>query len=120
MGVKAYCPNNGWVDRDICKATFFVNQKEPGCYWYGLCNPGDKIFIGDIRRGGRFAIVTDVDIDYYSVTYTYKPLVETLNGEDYNGEERLYLTPLTYKPTLLEKLFNPTPNLISDICQNLD
>lgn len=122
MGVKAYRANDGHVDRDNHKVTFFLSEKEPGWYWFGACNEGDKIFIGDRNAGGRFAIVTEVlkSKVYSWIECTYKPLAETLNGINFNGEEIPYLTPLTYKPTFWEKLFKSAPKLRSDICQTLD
>lgn len=61
QGVKAYRCNDGWVDRENNIVTFYFRDRDYGYYWG---NPdlavGDKIFIGNERCGGRFAMVDSI------------------------------------------------------------
>lgn len=59
-GVKAYRCNDGWVDRENNIATFHDTERDPGYYWYGEANVGDKIFIGNAHDFGYYAIVTEI------------------------------------------------------------
>lgn len=92
-GVKAYRNNDGWVNRKEKRITFDSYDKKKG--WY-LSNKelkvGDLIFIGNRCDGGRFAEIIEVGNlreyhheyhqTFWSITYKYKPLNETLDGED--------------------------------------
>jgi len=121
LNVKAYRCNDGWVDREKCRVTFFKDDDEIGWYWHTGCKVDDKIFIGNRCDGGRFAIITDIKYSPgMSYIYTFKPLPDTLDGETLNGEVRPYLTALTYHPTFWERIFKPVPELSSDICLTLD
>lgn len=100
LGVKAYRVNDGWVDRKNCHVSFHRDDHEIGSYWHTQAlSVGDKIFIGDIRRGGRFAEITSIEDFLCFYEYGYKPLNETLDGED-DGLVKPYLT----KYTIADKL----------------
>lgn len=60
-GVKAYRCNDGWNDRENHVATFFKSEASKGYYWANMdLQVGDKIFIGNARDGGFFAIVDGI------------------------------------------------------------
>lgn len=89
LGVKAYRCNDGRVDRKD-KVVFFDDyDNEVGYYWGDKnLNPGDKIFIGSFRNGGRFARIVECtyeydDGPYWIRRYKYEPLDETLDGTEY-------------------------------------
>lgn len=81
-GVKAYRCNDGWVDRKKCIVTFFSRERTKGYYWGNLdLKVGDKIFIGSMHDGGRFAeIISCEPILWSGRSYAYKPLEETFEG----------------------------------------
>ena len=124
MGVKAYRYNDGWVDRKKCIVTFFSDEQDEGAYWGNMSlELGDKIFIGDLFDGGRFAIITAVFKQYpgqRSRYYGYKPLDEVLDGEGLFGKPSKFLTALTYHPSIWQRWFGKQPYLKSDICQSLE
>lgn len=78
MGVKAYRCNDGWVDRENHIITFFLNDNTEGWYWGNLeLQEGDKIFIGDVSAGGKYAIVDKViDVQSHYAKYHYNLIEE--------------------------------------------
>lgn len=111
MGVVAYRCNDGWVDRKNHKVLFKVHHEEKGWYWHGpKLKVGDKLFIGDRSRGGRFALVKELLPEFDVYECIYEPLEETLDGKD--GP---YLTKYTWHPTWWEKHFGEKPYLLKDI-----
>ena len=120
-GVKAYRGNDGWVDIKNLKITFFPDDSEKGYYWHPqeCLKSGDLIFIGWKDNGGRFARIKDVGKKFecgggWSQSYTYVPLVETLDGT-----VRQYITEnnLTkwQKILLLFGMFDES-RIATDIC----
>ena len=106
-GVKAYRCNDGWVDREDRKVTFFHDDKDTGYYWSDKSlDVGDLIFIGNMNDGGRFAKIVKCEKIWehnygWSRKYQYKPLNKILDGN-----ERPYITinTLTKKQKILRSL----------------
>ena len=107
MNVKAYRCNDGWVDRENKKVTFFCNENDKGYYWGRKdLEVGDLIFIGNMYSGGRLAKITRCEtlwehIGGWSREYWYEPL-----GVTVAGIERPYITEktLTWKQKILKFL----------------
>ena len=119
-GVKAYRPNDGNVDRENCKVTFYVGETETGYYWSNQnLKLRDKIFIGSKMDGGRFAEITHVYEPIRGICrkYGYKPISETIPDES----GRPFYTHLNYKLSFWEKLFGYCKvKLQDDIAPSLD
>lgn len=77
MGVKGYRKNDKLVNIPCGIIEFMWYDFTPGKAWrdtsvYCL-NSGDKIFIGDLKEGGQFAIITHV---YSRLCYSFRLLDE--------------------------------------------
>lgn len=62
QGVKAYRCNDGWVDRENQKITFFHDERQKGYYWGKLdLQIGDLIYLGSASDSkGKVARITGV------------------------------------------------------------
>jgi len=107
LNVKAYRCNDGWVDRENKKVTFFCNEHDEG-YYLGRkdLEVGDLIFIGNMHSGGRLAKITRCETLWehnygWSRVYGYEPLEVTVAGI-----EKPYITEktLTRKQKILKFL----------------
>lgn len=86
MGVKSYRCNDGWVNRKKNIITF-TSSNSKGYYWNGgRLKIGDKIFIGNMNDGGRFAVVTDVHSEDSSFldSYGYRLTKEIIEGREHS------------------------------------
>lgn len=84
MGVKSYRCNDGWVNRKKNIITF-TSSNTKGYYWNGgRLKIGDKIFIGNVHSGGRFAVVTDIHDEgsRFQDSYGYKLSEEIIEGSE--------------------------------------
>lgn len=123
-GVKAYRCNDGWVDRKRCKVTFFSHERTEGYYWGSLfLSVGDRIFIGCVDNGGRFAEIIrcgELTPGWGSRDYYYRPLEETLDGCNMiDGTPSPFITKFNApRLSLLDRICGrKIPRLSMDICE---
>lgn len=99
QGVKAFRPNDGWVNRKGLGIIFFKtnpygNNPIETMYYHpdAPLQVGDLIFIGDYTKGGRYTRIEKCrDERNDSYTYDYSPLYDYVDGYDYK-----YITRKNY------------------------
>ena len=98
QGVKAFRPNDGWVNRERLSVIFFKknlygNNPCDTMYYHPekTLQVGDLIFIGDYLNGGRYAKIEKVwSNEKDSCAYNYSPQ-DYVDGYDYK-----YITRRNY------------------------